>query len=77
MTATTKIKIESGHQLIPIPDNFKIEGEEVYIKKVGNILYIVPVNKPWQSLFESLSQFTPDFMINREELTVQPRESFD
>jgi hypothetical protein len=33
MVQTAKIKNEAGHQAIHIPDNLKLEGEEVYIKK--------------------------------------------
>ncbi len=77
MVQTSKIKNDEGHQAIRIPDNFRLEGEEVYIKKIGNALYILPLNKPWQTLFDSLDKFTPDFMESRNEGSSQERELLD
>lgn len=77
MVQTMKIKNDAGHQAIPIPDNFKLDGEEVYIKKIGNALYIIPISKPWQNLFDSLDSFTPDFMETRNEGQPQEREPLD
>ena len=74
---TASIQNEGGHQAIRIPDNFKLEGEEVYIKKIGNALCIIPLKKPWQNLFDSLDKFSPDFMENRNEGPSQEREPFD
>lgn len=64
-------------QAIKIPANFKINDSKVYIKKVGNGLYIIPFHQPWQSLFESLEQFSSDFMEERNQPLPQNREPFD
>ena len=55
----------------------KINDNKVYLKKVGNVLYIIPFNNPWQNLIESTDSFTSDFMENREQQKSQQRESFD
>jgi antitoxin VapB len=41
-------------------------GTEVYIKKMGNAIALIPKDNPWQSLFESLEQFSEDFMTTRD-----------
>jgi len=71
------IKNKKGFQAIKIPDQLKIDDDKVYVKKVGNALYIIPYNKPWQNLFDSLNSFTSDFMEDRQQPPHQPRESFD
>lgn len=71
------IQNSAGGQAIRIPDSFKINDDKVYIKKIGNALYIIPYHQPWQSMFDSLQQFTSDFMENREQSPTQTRESFD
>lgn len=67
----------SGFQSIKIPDNFKINDDKVYLKKVGNALYIIPFHNPWQNLIDSVNEFTQDFMNNREQPMDQSRELFD
>jgi antitoxin VapB len=67
----------SGSQSIRIPENFKIDDDKVYLKKVGTALYIIPFHNPWQNLFDSVEEFSQDFMDDREQATGQTRESFD
>jgi antitoxin VapB len=74
---TVDIKSKKGVQAIKIPKKMKINDNKVYLKKVGNVLYIIPFNNPWQNLIESTDSFTSDFMENREQQKSQQRESFD
>ena len=67
----------SGSQSIRIPENFKINDDKVYLKKVGTALYIIPFHNPWQNLFDSVDEFSQDFMNDREQPAGQTRESFD
>ncbi|GAB2786224.1 hypothetical protein GCM10027275_33340 [Rhabdobacter roseus] len=65
----------SGIQSIKIPPSLKIDDNKVYLKKVGNALYSIPFHNPWQALFDSVDDFTPDFMVEREQPQEQSRES--
>lgn len=64
-------------QAIQIPEGFRIDDDKVYLKKTGNVIYIIPYHKPWQNVFESLNEFTPDFMNERNQPSHQNRELFD
>jgi len=75
--ATIDIQDISGSQSIKIPDNFKINDDKVYVKKVGNALYIIPYHNPWQSLIDSVNEFSEDFMQERDQPNEQKREHFD
>jgi antitoxin VapB len=72
-----QIQNSKGLQAINIPENFKINDDKVYIKKIGNVIYLIPFHNPWQNLKDSLQEFTPDFMENRNQPPIQTRESFD
>jgi len=74
---TINIKNKKGFQAIRIPKQMEIDDDKVYLKKVGNALYIIPYHKPWQNLFDSLESFTSDFMDERTKPEDQPRESLD
>jgi antitoxin VapB len=69
-----KIVQDGKTQSLILPDEFHLEGDEVYIKKVGTALVVIPKNNPWQPLFDSLSQFSEDFMETREQPKLETRE---
>jgi antitoxin VapB len=71
------INNEIDSQKISIPDDMRIDDDKVYIKKMGNTIYIIPFHNPWQNLTEGAESFTPDFMENRNPLEQQKRESLD
>ncbi len=74
---TIEIKNKRGVQAIRIPKRMKINDDKVYLKKVGNSIFIIPFHNPWQNMIDSLDSFTSDFMDNREQPQNQQRESFD
>lgn len=74
---TTDLQVISGSQSVKIPDDFKIDDDKVYLKKVGNTLYIIPFHNPWQDLMDSVEEFSEDFLNDREQPNVQTRDSFD
>jgi antitoxin VapB len=65
------IQQTNGAQIIRIPERMKIADDKVYLRKLGNTLYVIPFHNPWQSLFESLDNFTPDFMEDRNQPALQ------
>ncbi|MBW4473641.1 MAG: AbrB/MazE/SpoVT family DNA-binding domain-containing protein [Stenomitos rutilans HA7619-LM2] len=73
---TAKISTDGTHQIVILPDDFKIAGTEVYIKKVGNAIVLIAKDNPWQSLFESLDHFSDDFMADRDQPSLDQREAF-
>lgn len=73
---TAKISNDGTHQIVILPEDFKMTGTEVYIKKVGNTIILTAKDSPWQSLFDSLDQFSDDFMITRDQPTLDVREAF-
>lgn len=73
---TAKITSDGIHQTVILPENFQITGTEVYIKKMGNAIVLLSKDDPWRSLFESLEQFSEDFMTTRNQPSLDVRESF-
>lgn len=62
---TTDIQEDLENQLISIPMDMRINDNKVYLKKIGNAIYIIPFHNPWQHLIESVESFTTDFMDER------------
>jgi antitoxin VapB len=60
-------------QVVRLPKEFWFEGDEVLIKKAGNAVVLLPRKKSWDSLVDSLGQFTSDFMAERGQPTKNDR----
>lgn len=56
-------------QTVRLPKEFRLEGTEVLIKRVGSAVVLLPRAKPWDTLVGSLAKFPDDFMTSRD----QPR----
>jgi len=48
----------------------------VSFKKVGDAVVLLPRQDSWDVLFDSLEQFTDDFMVTRAQSEQQVREEF-
>lgn len=71
-----QISTDGTHQIVILPEDFQLAGTEVYIKKMGNAIVLIDKDNPWQSLFNSLEQFSDDFMTNRNQPSLDVRETF-
>lgn len=63
-------------QAVRLPKDFRFDGDSVSIKRVGKAVVLLPYNEPWETLFDSLTQFSPDFMDKRNQPPVEVREEF-
>ena len=73
---TAKIFINGRSQAVRLPKKFRLPGDDVFIRKIGNILILIPKDAPWSSLENSLNNFTEDFMENRNQPDQNSREKF-
>lgn len=62
-------------QAVRLPKEFRFTGDKVNIRRVGNAVILLPENEPWDTLFDALGTFSPDFMAEREQPPVQQREA--
>lgn len=72
---TAKLFQNGQSQAVRLPKEFRFQGDKVFIKRMGNAVVLLPYHDSWQSLFESLDQFSDDFMEEREQPSQPPRES--
>ena len=74
---TAKLIQHGSSQLISLPPNFKISGDEVQLYRQGNKIILEPIEKSWNAFFESLSDFPDDFLPEgRQQPEAQDREFF-
>ena len=73
---TAKIFLNGRSQAVRLPKDFRFSDNEVFIKKIGRMVVLLPKDDPWSVLVNSLDQFTDDFMETRDQPTQNDRESF-
>ena len=67
---TAKLFKNGQSQAVRLPKEFRFEGDEVFIKKVGSSVVLLPEKNSWDAVVESLDGFTPEYMAER----AQPRK---
>ncbi len=72
---TAKLFQNGRSQAVRLPKEFRFEGTEVMIKRVGKAVVLMPQHYSWDSLFDSLDQFEPGFKITREQPTAQQKRA--
>lgn len=73
---TAKLFQNGQSQAVRLPKQFRLEGNVVYIKRLGNTVVLIPMDNPWNALFDSLNKFSDDFMLERNQPEQQIREDF-
>ncbi|MBK9136193.1 MAG: AbrB/MazE/SpoVT family DNA-binding domain-containing protein [Betaproteobacteria bacterium] len=63
-----KLFIHGGSQAVRLPKEFRFEGTEVHIRRVGNevVLSAVPLASP-DALIDALMAFEPGIALEREQ----------
>jgi len=67
---TAKLFKTGRSQAVRLPKEYRFEGEEVYIKRVGAAVVLLPKKKTWDDVFRALDMFEPGTFPDRE----QPKE---
>jgi antitoxin VapB len=69
--------INNGHdQSIRLPDDCRLESSEVFVKRIGRSVVLIPKDvDPWQMFAQSLEDFTNDYMEERAQPPQQPQRA--
>ena len=73
---TAKIFQNGRSQAIRLPKEFRFEGKEVYIRKVGQKVILSVKPESWKDFFYSERKPASDFMKVREQLNLEERDIF-
>ncbi|MBS1967054.1 MAG: antitoxin [Chloroflexi bacterium SZAS-1] len=70
---TAKIFQNGKSQAVRLPKEYRFRGTQVYVKRVGNAVVLIPEHDSWQTLLDSLALFSDDFMAERQQPAAQAR----
>ncbi|AHY46603.1 Virulence-associated protein-related protein [Rubrobacter radiotolerans] len=64
---TAKLFKSGRSQAVRLPKAYRFEGEEVFVKRVGDAVVLLPREDTWRTLYRSLDDFSEDFMQSRDQ----------
>jgi antitoxin VapB len=68
---TAKLFKNGRSQAVRLPKEFRFEGDEVYVKRDGDSVVLLPKKKPkgnaWKDFFAALDMYDPAFPIERHQ----------
>lgn len=72
---TAKVFMSGRSQAVRLPKQYRFDGDEVLIKRVGDAVVLLPRTSTWESLFRSLEEFEPGFRLERGQPKAQQKRA--
>jgi antitoxin VapB len=67
MPATAKIFRNGASQAVRLPKEFRFNGDEVFVKRIGSAVLLYPKNAAWDLMAEAIGAADDDFMPDRNQ----------
>ena len=64
--AEAKVFMTGRSQAVRLPKEYRVTGDRVYVKRLGNTIVLIPkTGDRWSGLFAALDEFPRDFILDR------------
>jgi len=64
---TAKLFKNGRSQAVRLPKEYRFPGNQVFLRKVGKGVLLMPKEDSWDSLIDSVSLFSDDFLEKRDQ----------
>ena len=71
---TAKLFQNGQSQAVRLPKEFRFKGKEVFVKRLGNAVILLPKDDWWAPMDRNAGKFTDDFMNDRDQGSLEARE---
>jgi len=62
---TAKLFQNGQSQAVRLPKECRFDDDEVYIKKIGDLVLLIPRGKEWEIFINGVNGFSDDFKVER------------
>jgi len=59
---TARLFLNGRSQAVRLPKEYQFAGKDVYIQRMGEAVFLFPVDKEWEVFLHGLNSFSDDFM---------------
>lgn len=68
---------ENGRsQAVRLPKEYRFNDSEVFVKKIDDIVILIPKDSVWKTFESSITYFSDDFLSDRKQPEMQKRDDF-
>lgn len=71
---TAKIFENGRSQAVRLPKEYRFQDDEVFVKKINDIVLLIPKGSSWKVMEDSLEYFSEDYLSDRKQPEAQKRE---
>jgi len=71
---TAKLFQNGSSQAVRLPKECRFGGDEVCLRKIGDLVVLFPCDKDWEIFMQGIDTFSEDFTVDRLENPPQDRE---
>ena len=71
---TAKLFQNGRSQAVRLPKAYRFSGGQVFIRKVGKGVLLLPEEAAWETLIEGVEQFSDDFLSERNQGDTEKRD---
>ena len=72
---TAKVFVNGRSQAVRLPKEYRFDESDVFIKKIDDIVILIPRDKVWKTFRSSLSKFSDDLHLERDNEIPQERDT--
>jgi len=72
---TAKIFVNGRSQAVRLPKEYRFDESDVFIKKIDDIVILIPRDKVWKTFRSSFSKFSDDLLLERDNEIPQERDT--
>ena len=72
---TAKIFVNGRSQAVRLPKEYRFDESDVFIKKIDDVVMLIPKNKVWKTFRNSFSKFSDDLLLERANELPQERDN--
>jgi antitoxin VapB len=78
MQVSAKLVTSGINQTVSLPKECQFKGNDVFIRKTGDVVLLYPKEKEWEIFLDGINSFSKDFMQDgRDQGLDQVRENID
>ena len=72
---TAKLFQNGRSQAVRLPKNYRFPGKQVFLRKIGKAVVLLPEESSWDTLIESTAMFSDDFLNQRDQGEHEKRDT--
>ena len=71
---TAKIFVNGRSQAVRLPKEYRFSEDDVFIKKIDDVVMLIPKDKVWKTFRNSFNKFSDDLLLERDNELPQERD---